>query len=78
MSKKVMKLCKIGTLSGSLIYLWNHKTTLEKGGIILAMEAKYYDQLHSHYKRLKSCNYWRKYKIDDINEEGRLFLTKLN
>lgn len=57
---------KIGTHSSTQLVLWDDKQKIEKGCKILAMEANLYDSLHSQYRRLKSCQYWETYKIEDV------------
>lgn len=55
---------KIGTLSQTILVLWNDKP-IRIGGIILAMSYKTYDSLHSSVKRLKKCQYWEEFKVTD-------------
>ncbi len=65
--------CKIGTHGSDQIVLWNDKP-IKKGDVIIAMKSDLYDQFHWSFRRLKSCQYWKKYKVYDMHNNGYLFL----
>lgn len=64
---------KIGTHGSSILVLWNDKP-IKKGDKILAMPSELYDNLHSSYRRLKSCQYWQEYLVTDT--EPILFVDR--
>lgn len=66
---------KIGTHSKTILVLWDDKE-ITIGGQILAMEAKLYDQLHSSYRRLKLCQYWTEFIVDDV-ADGMLRVSRI-
>jgi len=68
MGKKTRVRAKIGTKSSTVLVLWNDKAFVV-GAKILAMEQHVYDQLHSHYKRLKKCNSWKEYRVREWDGE---------
>ena len=66
---------KIGTTSSKVIVLWYDKDPVI-GEKLLCMTGSTYDELHSQYRRLKTCNYWVYYLVTDINPDGFIFLSR--
>lgn len=64
---------KIGTHSSTILVLWDDKP-YNVGDRIIAMEYNLYNTLHSRFRRLKSCGYWRSYHVDEISPI--LFVSK--
>lgn len=69
---KIRIYCKIGTMPGTEIVLWNNKE-LKRGQRIFAMESRLYDSLHWEFRRKKSCQYWKSYLVMQV--EGLLMLS---
>jgi len=63
---KSRKYAKIGTHSLTLLVLWNNNQ-IEIGDTIVGMPYRTYDSLHSSVKRLKSCQYWEKFRVTGID-----------
>lgn len=66
---------KIGTTSSTLIVVWKEKDVYKNGDSVIAMEWKLYNNLHSHYRRLKRCSEWKNFIVRET--EPLLFLERI-
>ena len=61
---KTRRIAEIGTHPSCQIVLWNNKP-IKQGDRIYAMKADLYDSLHSSWRKLKRCGYWKEYYVDE-------------
>lgn len=65
---------KIGTHSQTMLVLWDDKP-IDIGDVIIGMPYKTYNSLHSSVRRLKSCQYWEKFRVTDL--EPVIFVDRI-